>query len=361
MDSQEVQEAIAAGEGSCREFKSSFRYDYNSQNTNKALGKPIAKTISAFCNSNGGVLLIGVADDGNVVGIENDIQTLSKKSLDGFELALRGLMGRHLGPEVSASVGLSCVTVEGRTVAALECEQYFEPVFFRDGEKQEFYIRDGNSSRPLSVQGAHTYIANRFTTNDLETKIEQIVRRSIREEIHPKPAVAEESSKLPPWLNVATRRVVESFLSRLSKSTGWKKIFIVSPWISVIDANTDLPFELFLKRVKEYGTTLYVVTRPPEEEWHEKAINLLGATGRANVVTVPELHSKLYSASTDTGAFVLLGSANFTQRSLLSREIGVVANSYGTGKVVVKKLEDEAAQIYRSPGRKFRFQASLPS
>ncbi len=36
------------------------------------------KTIAAFGNTDGGIFLIGVDDDKNILGLENDFQTLKK-------------------------------------------------------------------------------------------------------------------------------------------------------------------------------------------------------------------------------------------------------------------------------------------
>ncbi len=52
-------------------------------------------------NSDGGTLLIGVADDGSIVGIENDIASLSTGNLDGFEQAFRQVLADNIGLEFS--------------------------------------------------------------------------------------------------------------------------------------------------------------------------------------------------------------------------------------------------------------------
>lgn len=62
---------------------------------------------------------------------------------------------------------------------------------------------------------------------------------------------------------------------------------------------------------------------------------------------------------TTFGSFAMLGSANFTQQALGSREIGLLVNSYSDGKRLVSELHYEAAQIYRIPDRKLLCQASL--
>jgi hypothetical protein len=164
---------------------------------------------------------------------------------------------------------------------------------------------------------------------------------------------------VPQWLRVSTRQVLDLFLEPLARSTGWKRLYLISPWISEIQHSASLTSDQFLKRLKDEGTTVYVVTRPPTSEWHETALARLGATGRVNVALVPELHIKLYTALTNYGSFAMLGSANFTQQALINREIGLLINSYSDGRKLVTELNYEAAQIYRLPGRKLLYRASF--
>ena len=67
---QDVAALIAGGESGSVEFKSSLRWDLKKGERNRALEGVILKTLAGFMNSEGGTLLIGVADDGGVVGIE---------------------------------------------------------------------------------------------------------------------------------------------------------------------------------------------------------------------------------------------------------------------------------------------------
>jgi hypothetical protein len=163
----------------------------------------------------------------------------------------------------------------------------------------------------------------------------------------------------PPWLHVGTRTVLNLFLRPLAQSPDWKNIYLVTPWISAIDSLGSMTSDQFIKRIKADRTTVYLVTRPPETDWHEQAIARLGETGRVNVALVPQLHMKLYTASTAHGSFAMIGSANFTQRSLTNHEIAVLINSYADGRRVVSDLQYEAAQLYRLPGRKLLYKASF--
>ena len=153
---------------------------------------------------------------------------------------------------------------------------------------------------------------------------------------------------------MASHRVLQLFLEPLARSHGWKRIYLVSPWLSLFDAGASMTFMQMLKRITDDGTTVYVVTRPPEKAWHLEAVELLAGTTRANIVQVPDLHVKLYAARTTTGSFAVFGSANFTQAAFdANRELAVRVDGYAGGRRVLANLELEAANIYRTPGRKF--------
>src|SRR5208283_3043698 len=79
-----LRELIAQGESDSLEFKSSFRWDLRENKVNRALEGVVLKTIAGYMNGNGGTLLIGVADDGRVVGLGHDYPTLKKPDRDGF-------------------------------------------------------------------------------------------------------------------------------------------------------------------------------------------------------------------------------------------------------------------------------------
>lgn len=83
-----VLEMIEKGENDKVEFKSSLRWDYKEKRVNKELEYEIARACTGFMNVNGGILLIGVDNDKNILGIEKDYDTLGKgkQNEDGFEL-----------------------------------------------------------------------------------------------------------------------------------------------------------------------------------------------------------------------------------------------------------------------------------
>jgi type I restriction enzyme R subunit len=67
-----IDELIENDEDDAVEFKSTARWDIREQRRNSALEDAIVKTVAAFLNTEGGDLLLGVGDDGSIVGIERD-------------------------------------------------------------------------------------------------------------------------------------------------------------------------------------------------------------------------------------------------------------------------------------------------
>jgi len=82
-----IEEVISKGEGLGVEFKSSLRWDFTKGTVNTKLEQTVMKTIAAFANNEGGTLLIGVNDDGEILGLDNDYTSL-KGNRDEFELHL---------------------------------------------------------------------------------------------------------------------------------------------------------------------------------------------------------------------------------------------------------------------------------
>ena len=158
VDGTDWQIIIEKGENDFIEFKSSMRWDYREEKPNKALEQVIVKTISAFLNTKGGMLFIGVDDDGNTLGLENDYNTLKKKNQDGFLLALTGLINQYLGKTVHTFVTSNIISINDKDVCIVSVERSNSPVFIGKNGKEEFYIRASASSQPMSMREAFDYV-----------------------------------------------------------------------------------------------------------------------------------------------------------------------------------------------------------
>jgi hypothetical protein len=154
---------ISQGENALTEFKSSFRWDIKESKLNRNLENVVIKTLAGFMNADGGTLLIGVADDGTVVGLKNDYQTLKKKDKDGFEQAIMNTVSAKLGTNVCRQVILVFHEIENKEICRVIIMPAHRPVFVKDGANPKLYLRTGVSTRELNIQEALEYISLRWT------------------------------------------------------------------------------------------------------------------------------------------------------------------------------------------------------
>lgn len=163
-----LEELIAEGEDDELEFKSSLRWDFKEQATNKKLEEVIVKTVAAFANSQGGTLLIGVSDRGEILGLEGDYLSLGGANRDKFELHLRNLLNSAFGAAfVSSKLKVLFPTIGEVEICQVDIQPSGKPLVLtvkdKNGVGQEkFYVRSGNSSQELSLAEMPAYLAERF-------------------------------------------------------------------------------------------------------------------------------------------------------------------------------------------------------
>jgi len=154
---EEIEELILGGEGEKVEFKSTLRFDLRANAVNKKLEYVIAKTIAAFLNSEGGDLLIGVDDNQNALGLEKDFETLSKKNIDGFELLLVEVIKKYIGGGYSSHIKITFPDYDEAKICQVKVAKSGKPVFTTFEGREDFFIRSGCSSQPLSREDQSIY------------------------------------------------------------------------------------------------------------------------------------------------------------------------------------------------------------
>lgn len=153
---------IARGESANLEFKSSFRWDLRENRLNRALEAVVLKTLAGYMNGNGGTLLIGVADDGSLAGLEYDYATLKKRDRDGFEQVLMTAVATKLGGDACHVVQMVFHSLENKEVCRVIVAPAHRPVYLKDGDSPRLYVRTGVSTRELNVQEAINYTSVRW-------------------------------------------------------------------------------------------------------------------------------------------------------------------------------------------------------
>lgn len=121
-----VSELITAAEGKTLEFKR----DLSSL-------PPILKTLVAFANTAGGTLVIGVQDDGAVVGVADALRA---------EERLASSIADSIRPAVTPEMDL--VSHEGKTLLIVHVPHWRGPFYLRaEGPQEGVYIRLGSTNR----------------------------------------------------------------------------------------------------------------------------------------------------------------------------------------------------------------------
>lgn len=157
MDNAEVGRRLAGGESDKVEFKSTLRTNLHSGKPDKRMENACLKTIAAFLNSEGGLLFIGVDDEGEVLDLEADRFT----NEDKFLLHLNTLIANHLGAEVAQYTRTTIREIGGHRCAMVECLRAPSPVFFKRENDEHFYVRSGPATRSLSPRELLAYVASR--------------------------------------------------------------------------------------------------------------------------------------------------------------------------------------------------------
>lgn len=152
-----IAELVKLGESAVLEFKSTLQWDVVQKQANKGLRKSCLKTIAAFMNTDGGTLLIGVEDDGNIFGLDNDLALLGG-SRDKFEQTLVNIISDEMGPALSHYYRIRFETVEDKLVCVVEVDAVGDAVFVKGEKGKEFFVRVGNTTKSLDPADTHDYL-----------------------------------------------------------------------------------------------------------------------------------------------------------------------------------------------------------
>ncbi len=116
------------------------------------------KTIGAFLNSEGGDLLIGVNDDGEITGVDAEIEKFFKNG-DKYLLNFKSKLKTNVGEEFYPLIDYKLIEVNGRQVLRVNCGIASSPCFLDDAE---FYVRSGPATDRLDGKKQHEYIKQKF-------------------------------------------------------------------------------------------------------------------------------------------------------------------------------------------------------
>ena len=162
-----IEEIIKGGESNQVEFKPTLLYNFKSGKAGIGIKYIIAKTICSFLNSNGGILLIGLNDNGIIQGLDNDYQLSNgKDQKDFFRLEFDQMLSHFLSFSVKSNITTEFYNSDGKDLFVIRVTpNKRRPIFLKGREKKEFYVRGEASSRQLhDIEDIINYCLDRFIT-----------------------------------------------------------------------------------------------------------------------------------------------------------------------------------------------------
>jgi len=157
--SNPILELIAQGESHTLEFKETLEYCTRQNQQNRNLNKASLKTIAAFLNADGGILLIGVSDSCVVKGIARDLQFVRGNNRDGFEQKLRSLINDHFDPSPLGNVSIIFEELSEGTLCKIDVKPVNRDTIIHFDN--DVYIRDGNRTIKLEGRALTDWIQQR--------------------------------------------------------------------------------------------------------------------------------------------------------------------------------------------------------
>jgi len=166
------EEIIKYEESQFLEFKSTLCWDVNSSKVDKKLmGEIIMKSISAFSNSEGGVLIIGIQNDKKILGLADDYKTFRNGAgnRDDFELHLTTLIINSFSKTFAKdNLSIEFPMIGKKEICLIRINKskipYTVKISDKTGQqKEKYFIRINNSSRDIDdLLEMVRYIKKRF-------------------------------------------------------------------------------------------------------------------------------------------------------------------------------------------------------
>ncbi len=153
-----TRDIIFQGENDKVEFKSTLRYNLHSGKFGREIEHAVLKTIAAFLNSWGGILVIGVDDEKNITGIAKDQFESDDRALLHLTQMIKERIGEHFLQFIQASVE----KIGQEQIIRIDVNPSNRPAYVTNNQDEYFYIRTGPSTTDLKTSMIYDYIDHRF-------------------------------------------------------------------------------------------------------------------------------------------------------------------------------------------------------
>jgi len=135
-----LSEDLAAGEGLRIEFMQGFPDQ----------ARDLVKEIAAFASVEGGTIYLGVTDEGQPVGLEEDVET--GKGHEEMRKRIRGIVSSKITPSVVLEIEFPRDEKGGVTVVAIKVPKGSEPIYYCEGRPYLRYLDESRLATPEEVK-----------------------------------------------------------------------------------------------------------------------------------------------------------------------------------------------------------------
>jgi len=290
-ETNKIKQLIRQGEGQEIEFKESY----------SSLTRSVFETICAFLNRKGGTILLGVADNGNIVGVKEDTVQ------DQLDTLARDMNNPQI---ISPTFFLATdvVEIDGKTIIYIFVPESSQPhaykgAYYDRKEDGDFKLANQQLITNLFLRKQDGYTENKvfpfLQMEDFETELFDTVRNLVRL-----------TRADHPWINMTNEDILVSARMRLRDSYTGKEGYTLAAALMFGKENT-------LASVLPHYKTDALCRKEDVERYDDRddiRCNLMGAYSRLLAFIRKHLPDRFY----------LEGNQRMSIRELIFRE--VVAN-----------------------------------
>lgn len=157
-DSDKVNRIVRKGEYTTREFKETLSLCIHRKIKDKEIERMVLKTIGAFLNTDGGELLVGVNDLGEILGVDKEID-MFHKNIDKFLLHFKNLLQGAIGEDFYPFIKYKVVNINFKNILWITCIASPAPCYLNN---KDFYVRTNPATDKLEGPKMVDYINNHF-------------------------------------------------------------------------------------------------------------------------------------------------------------------------------------------------------
>jgi hypothetical protein len=165
-----VSQMIKKGESKAVEFKETYSMHTHGDKKgcrSKDVENSTLKNLVGLMNSEkGGSVLLGVSDEQEVLGINQELKKLCKNNKDNYLKHLHNGIRDRIGEQFFQHLEIEFHSFDGKLVVEIRCRPSNGECYLIADSKERFYLRTGPATDELSGRKLTSYVRDRFKIFD---------------------------------------------------------------------------------------------------------------------------------------------------------------------------------------------------